>query len=418
MADTETFPMTMDMTVAVQGLVNLFLNMDVNSRRMFIKLLIVRMEEEEVDLILEVVDMRNTSNTGVNTRSVREDDVKIEAGQCFDDSNHVHNYEIENSNDKNTEDEKMDLHNDGSLSKPKEEPELTKNEPEDMLEMFVCEFCSKSCKNQKNLYMHIRQTHKKGNILNCDQCSYKTAAPGDMKNHKRTHTGERPYVCHICCKTFSTSSHLNRHIKGVHMGEKVHNSYSSKGEKNFLCDICSLAFSTPQTLRMHKESIHEGIRYDCDQCDYKATDKGNLARHVATIHGGIKFGCQECGYQASSKQTLKNHEELVHLGITHECSQCDHKAHTKSNLLQHISYVHESIQHECSECDHKAKSKSNLVQHISYVHESIQHDCKECDYTTFKKRSFHKHMTNHRKAQALQNQTDYYTRNPFGMNVN
>ena len=54
MATTETIPMRMDMTLAVQGLVNLFLNMDRESRGMFIKLLVVKMEEEEVDLLLQV----------------------------------------------------------------------------------------------------------------------------------------------------------------------------------------------------------------------------------------------------------------------------------------------------------------------------------------------------------------------------
>jgi len=389
MADTETFPMTMDMTVAVQGLVNLFLNMDVNSRGMFIKLLVVKMEEEEVDLILEVVDMRNTSNKDSIVLSVKEDDVKVETEPCFDDSNHDDNYETENSNDKITEDDKMDLHNDGSLSKLKKEPKLIKDKSEDMLEMFVCEFCSKSCKNQKNLYMHIQRHHKKRKILSCDQCSFETAAPSDMKNHKRIHTGERPYVCHMCSKAFPTSSALNRHIKNVHMGEKRESTYE-KGEKNYLCDLCSMAFSTPRTLTTHKEQIHEGIKYDCDQCSYKAADKGNLARHVAAIHEGIKFVCEECGYKASSKPTLKNHEESVHLGIRYECSQCDHKAPTKTNLRQHMSYVHEII----------------------------ERNCKECDYSTYMKRHFEKHMANHRKAQALQNQTDYDASNPFRMNLN
>ena len=49
------FPLsTMDMTEAVHGLVNLFLNMDGKSRLMFIKLLVVKMEENEVDLLLQV----------------------------------------------------------------------------------------------------------------------------------------------------------------------------------------------------------------------------------------------------------------------------------------------------------------------------------------------------------------------------
>jgi len=396
MASMEIFPMPMDMTAAVQGLVNLFLNMDAKSREMFIKLLVVKMEEEEVDLILEVVDMRNTSNTGFNTLSVKEDDVKIETGQCFNDSNYNQNYNSESSYDKNTEDMKMDSNKDGLL---KEEPELTKNEPEDMLKMFVCEFCSKSFGTKTNLSMHIYRIHNKGNILKCDQCSYEISDHGSMKKHKRTHTGERPYVCHICSKTFTTNSHMNRHFKGVHLGENVNKFHTGErnkiqksyytGEKNHLCDICSKAFSTRQTLTIHKESIHEGIKYDCDQCEYKATDRASLGRHVAAIHEGIKFVCEECGYKASSKQCLKIHEESVHLGIRHECNQCDHKA----------------------------TSKNNLTQHVSYVHESIQHDCKECNYSTYKKSSFHKHMTGHRKAQALQTQTDS-TNNPFGMDVN
>ena len=57
MATTKEFSMTMDMTVAVQSLVNLFLNMDGQSREMFIKLLVVKMEEEEVDFILRVSDL-------------------------------------------------------------------------------------------------------------------------------------------------------------------------------------------------------------------------------------------------------------------------------------------------------------------------------------------------------------------------
>jgi len=486
---TEELSMTMDMTVAVQGLVNLFLNMDRRSREMFIKLLVVKMEEQELDLILEVVDMRNQNNNDFNILNVKEDDVKIEPD---------HNYETETS-DKNYEDKKMDFDNEGSLFTLKDDlsidsqiPTYTSNNfnlknqmetstteikcsycvqsffnkkdfkkhstihpeykiegkpfccdicpksfytitelkrhknkhdgikpflcdqcphastskshlkehklgchpengPEEMLKMFVCDICSKSFGTNERLKIHIHRQHVKNDVFSCDQCSYATSHVTSMKNHKRTHTGERPYVCHICSKTFTQPQHLNRHIKGVHMGEKTNKPYTGYlGVKNFLCDICSTAFSTPQTLKIHKESIHEGIKYACDQCGYKVTDKRNLARHVAAIHDGIKYAdkqeclCQECGYKAPTKQCLKNHEELVHLGIRYECSQCDHKATTKSNLKQHVEYAHESI----------------------------QHDCKECDFTTMKKWAFHKHMTNHRKAHA-QNQNS-----PFGMTVN
>ena len=46
--------LAMDMTKAVEGLVNLFVNMDVTSRGMFIRILVTKMEDDEIDLLLEV----------------------------------------------------------------------------------------------------------------------------------------------------------------------------------------------------------------------------------------------------------------------------------------------------------------------------------------------------------------------------
>ena len=44
----------MDMSLAVQGLVNLFINMDGTSRVMFIRLLVTKMKDQEIDIFLEV----------------------------------------------------------------------------------------------------------------------------------------------------------------------------------------------------------------------------------------------------------------------------------------------------------------------------------------------------------------------------
>jgi len=417
MAATEMPPM--DMTVAVQGLVNLFLNMDGKSREMFIKLLVVKMEEEEVDLILEVVDIRNNSNNDFNGLNVKKDDVKVEADHFDSDSKYAHNSKTETNNDNNTEDKKIDFYNEGSLFAMKEEVGIdnqipsykeekvkksflcdqcphassrqshlkehklryhTENGEEDILKMFICEICSKSFRTNNNLKMHTHRQHTKNNLFSCDQCSYETTHITSMKNHKRSHTGERPYVCHICSKTFTQIAHLNRHIKGIHLGEKVnHYRATATGEKKYLCDLCSAAFASQQSLSEHKESIHEGIKFHCDQCGHEAATRRNLKNHVAAVHEGITFDCRECDYKVFSKQSLRIHEESVHLGIRHECNQCDHKA----------------------------TCKIGLNQHIANVHEYIQRDCKECNFTTYKKRAFLKHMTGHRKAQELQNQTDH-----------
>jgi len=244
---------------------------------------------------------------------------------------------------------------------------------EEKLKLFSCEICSKTFGTSEHVKKHIAYQHTRNKVFNCDQCSYETTHITSMKDHKRTHTGERPYVCLTCTKTFSTTAHLNRHIKGVHLGEKT-NNYTS--EKKYLCDLCTGTFSSLSAVARHKESIHEGITYHCDQCGHKANDKGNLVRHVAAVHEGLKYPCDECDHKACSKQSLKNHKESVHLGIRHErlpvsCDQCGKQYTDPSALSRHKVSIHDGKRYPCDMCDHQAKRKVYLKEHKLSKHKDM-----------------------------------------------
>ncbi|XP_046989882.1 zinc finger protein 479-like [Schistocerca americana] len=89
-------------------------------------------------------------------------------------------------------------------------------------------------------------THKKGLI--CDFCSKSFNHAGDLKKHRRTHTGERPYACPVCNKRFSHTSNLLRH-------RKIHS-----GEKPYTCPHCPKTFGRSDKMLGHVKTAHASAR--------------------------------------------------------------------------------------------------------------------------------------------------------------
>lgn len=75
-----------------------------------------------------------------------------------------------------------------------------------------------------------------------------------LKKHKRLHSGEMPYKCNLCDKTFTFQQSYHKH-RMYHKDEKPHT-----------CQTCGRSFKELSTLHNH-ERIHTGEKpFACESC--------------------------------------------------------------------------------------------------------------------------------------------------------
>ncbi|XP_077537317.1 uncharacterized protein LOC144149557 isoform X4 [Haemaphysalis longicornis] len=107
-------------------------------------------------------------------------------------------------------------------------------------------------------------------LLHCQQCSYVTRYHGQLKKHRRTHTGERPHRCSHCSKAFAQKNNLDDHLR-LHTGDRPYQCHlcprdfaqrtnlvthlrTHTGEKAFRCRFCPEVFKYRYQREMHERN--------------------------------------------------------------------------------------------------------------------------------------------------------------------
>uniref|UniRef100_A0AAA9SSU7 Histone-lysine N-methyltransferase PRDM9 n=1 Tax=Bos taurus TaxID=9913 RepID=A0AAA9SSU7_BOVIN len=230
---------------------------------------------------------------------------------------------------------------------------------------YVCKECGKSFNGRSDLTKHKR-THTGEKPYACGECGRSFSFKKNLITHKRTHTREKPYVCRECGRSFNEKSRLTIH-KRTHTGEKP-----------YVCGDCGQSFSLKSVLITHQRT-HTGEKpYVCGECGRSFNEKSRLTIHKRTHTGEKPYVCGDCGQSFSLKSVLITHQR-THTGEKpYVCGECGQSFNEKSRLTIHKRTHTGEKPYACGDCGQSFSLKSVLITHQRTHTGEKPYVCGEC----------------------------------------